>query len=235
TPDPVALDVPLLGRIPFDPRLAEAGDRGTPYVLEHSASPAGQALLQMGEQVRTFLELAQAEPARSPASWNLSVLSVTNPCSLNKRVVWMTMARCPRPFVVPVASGASRSSLTPRRPRWCARWVSRLAAVQCPPSPWRCFRRIWCIRLRVTQTLPMPQALPVPSPPWSRTPLTIRQATCAGRWKPSSVWNAPRALCAPWCAGALKHVPVRRAIRKSLPRSWMRRAHVWGCRHGGSA
>jgi len=66
--DDLPLGVPLLGRIPFDPRMAEAGDRGTPYVLEHGASPAGQALLQMGEQVRTFLETAQAEPARSPVS-----------------------------------------------------------------------------------------------------------------------------------------------------------------------
>jgi ATP-binding protein involved in chromosome partitioning len=61
------LGVPLLGRIPFDPRMAAAGDHGTPYILEHGASPAGQALLQMGEQVRTFLDTAQAEPARSPA------------------------------------------------------------------------------------------------------------------------------------------------------------------------
>ena len=66
--DAMPLGVPLLGRIPFDPRMAEAGDRGTPYVLEHGASPVGQALLQMGEQVRAFLETAQAEPARSPAS-----------------------------------------------------------------------------------------------------------------------------------------------------------------------
>ena len=62
------LGLPLLGRIPFDPRMAEASDRGTPYVLEHGAAPAGQALLQMGEQVRTFLEMAQEEPARSSAS-----------------------------------------------------------------------------------------------------------------------------------------------------------------------
>src|SRR2546429_543119 len=33
--DDLPLGVPLLGRIPFDPRMAEAGDRGTPYVLEH--------------------------------------------------------------------------------------------------------------------------------------------------------------------------------------------------------
>jgi len=62
------LGVPLLGRIPFDPRMAAAGDRGTPYVLEHGTSPAGQALLQMGERVRTFLSTAHEASARSPVS-----------------------------------------------------------------------------------------------------------------------------------------------------------------------
>jgi ATP-binding protein involved in chromosome partitioning len=61
-----ALGVPLLGRIPFDPRMAAAGDRGTPYLLEYGASPAGQALFQMGESVRTFLEAEHAEPVGSP-------------------------------------------------------------------------------------------------------------------------------------------------------------------------
>ena len=60
------LGVPLLGRIPFDPRMAAAGDRGTPYILEYGTSPAGQALFQMGERVRTFLETVHEDPARSP-------------------------------------------------------------------------------------------------------------------------------------------------------------------------
>jgi len=63
--DDMPLGVPLLGRIPFDPRMAAAGDRGTPYVLEYGASPAGQALLQMGERVRAFLETVHKEPVRS--------------------------------------------------------------------------------------------------------------------------------------------------------------------------
>ena len=62
----ISLGVPLLGRIPFDPRMAAAGDRGTPYILEYGASPAGQALFQTGEGVRTFLETGHEEPVRSP-------------------------------------------------------------------------------------------------------------------------------------------------------------------------
>jgi len=66
--DDMPLGVPLLGRIPFDPRMAAASDRGTPYVLEYGASPAGQALAQMGERVRMFLETVHKEPVRSPTS-----------------------------------------------------------------------------------------------------------------------------------------------------------------------
>src|SRR2546428_679843 len=66
SPQEMPLGVPLLGRIPFDPRLATAGDRGVPYILEYGASPAGQALLQMGERVRTWLETVHREPVRSP-------------------------------------------------------------------------------------------------------------------------------------------------------------------------
>ena len=60
-----SLGVPLLGRIPFDPRMAAAGDRGTPYILAYGTSPAGQALFQMGERVRTCLEAVHEDPVRS--------------------------------------------------------------------------------------------------------------------------------------------------------------------------
>jgi MinD-like ATPase involved in chromosome partitioning or flagellar assembly len=36
--------LPFLGRVPFDPRLAAAADRGRPFVLEHGETPAGRAL-----------------------------------------------------------------------------------------------------------------------------------------------------------------------------------------------
>jgi ATP-binding protein involved in chromosome partitioning len=38
------LGLPFLGRVPFDPRLAAAADRGRPFVLEHGESLAGRAL-----------------------------------------------------------------------------------------------------------------------------------------------------------------------------------------------
>jgi ATP-binding protein involved in chromosome partitioning len=51
------LGIPLLGRVPFDPRLAVTGDSGIPYVIAHQETPAGQALRQVGERVQTFLGL----------------------------------------------------------------------------------------------------------------------------------------------------------------------------------
>jgi ATP-binding protein involved in chromosome partitioning len=36
--------LPFLGRVPFDPRLAAAADRGRPFVLDHGDSPTGRAL-----------------------------------------------------------------------------------------------------------------------------------------------------------------------------------------------
>jgi ATP-binding protein involved in chromosome partitioning len=42
-------DVPLLGRVPFDVRLREGGDRGEPLVAADAASPAGVAIAALAE------------------------------------------------------------------------------------------------------------------------------------------------------------------------------------------
>ncbi|MEY2990198.1 MAG: hypothetical protein RLZZ163_1114 [Actinomycetota bacterium] len=42
-------DVPVLGRIPFDPRLREGGDTGRPLVLSDPDAPASQALTQIAD------------------------------------------------------------------------------------------------------------------------------------------------------------------------------------------
>ena len=41
--------LPFLGRVPFDPRLAEAADRGRPFVLDHGDTAAGRALSGVAE------------------------------------------------------------------------------------------------------------------------------------------------------------------------------------------
>jgi ATP-binding protein involved in chromosome partitioning len=44
-------DVPVLGRIPLDPRLREGGDLGTPIVTSHPDSPAAKALTEVADQL----------------------------------------------------------------------------------------------------------------------------------------------------------------------------------------
>ncbi len=47
--------IPFLGRVPFDPRLAAAGDQGLPFISEHADSPAGRALLHVADRIRAAL------------------------------------------------------------------------------------------------------------------------------------------------------------------------------------
>jgi len=42
-------DVPVLGRIPFDPRLREGGDKGEPLVLAEPDAPASTALSEIAQ------------------------------------------------------------------------------------------------------------------------------------------------------------------------------------------
>jgi ATP-binding protein involved in chromosome partitioning len=49
----VGQEVPLLGRIPFDPGLREGGDAGMPYVLSHPDAPASKALIEMAQKLST--------------------------------------------------------------------------------------------------------------------------------------------------------------------------------------
>jgi ATP-binding protein involved in chromosome partitioning len=49
-----ALQVPYLGGIPFDPRLALASDRGRPFVLDYPETPAGTAFLHLATTLQRF-------------------------------------------------------------------------------------------------------------------------------------------------------------------------------------
>ncbi len=59
------LGVRFLGRIPFDPRLAAAADRGVPYLRQETGSPCAIALRSVAAAVRSLVE---TEGQRSPAS-----------------------------------------------------------------------------------------------------------------------------------------------------------------------
>jgi ATP-binding protein involved in chromosome partitioning len=45
------LNVPLLGRIPLDPRISEDSDRGIPFVVEHRDTPAGKAFMEIVDRI----------------------------------------------------------------------------------------------------------------------------------------------------------------------------------------
>ncbi|MGI9583964.1 MAG: P-loop NTPase, partial [Acidimicrobiia bacterium] len=49
------LAVPLLGSIPIDPYVASGGDEGSPVVLAHPDSPAGEALISAADAVTEIL------------------------------------------------------------------------------------------------------------------------------------------------------------------------------------
>ncbi len=53
-----SLEMPFLGQIPFDSRLAKCTDRGKPFILEHLDSMVTTALQGIAEKVETFLEEA---------------------------------------------------------------------------------------------------------------------------------------------------------------------------------
>ena len=51
------LGVSFLGRIPFDPRLAMAADRGVPYVRQDPGTPCATALRAVAAALRSFVEM----------------------------------------------------------------------------------------------------------------------------------------------------------------------------------
>ena len=52
--------VPFLGRVPFDPALAEAADRGEPYVAVAPGTAAAQALAAIGQRLADTLLVPRA-------------------------------------------------------------------------------------------------------------------------------------------------------------------------------
>lgn len=54
------LKVPLLGRIPLDPRISEASDEGIPFVVEHRDTPAGKAFMEIVDRIEEILRKGEA-------------------------------------------------------------------------------------------------------------------------------------------------------------------------------
>ncbi len=56
-----ALSVPVLARIPFDPRLAACCDRGVPFVAAHRATAAGTAFMELAARVSGHCDSREEE------------------------------------------------------------------------------------------------------------------------------------------------------------------------------
>ena len=50
------LDVPFLGQIPIDPEICQEADKGIPFVVEHTHSPAAKAFKKIVTNVENFLD-----------------------------------------------------------------------------------------------------------------------------------------------------------------------------------
>jgi ATP-binding protein involved in chromosome partitioning len=50
------MKVPFLGRVPIDPKICEASDKGVPFVLEHMNSPASKAFMEIVKKIESFLK-----------------------------------------------------------------------------------------------------------------------------------------------------------------------------------
>ncbi|KAJ2720872.1 cytosolic Fe-S cluster assembly factor nbp35 [Coemansia sp. Benny D115] len=50
------LNLPLLGRIPLDPRIGQACDQGTPFIAAHPESPAAKAYVEVIERLKDIVK-----------------------------------------------------------------------------------------------------------------------------------------------------------------------------------
>jgi ATP-binding protein involved in chromosome partitioning len=50
------LSIPFLGRVPIDPEICEDSDKGLPFIVERSDSPATKAFMSIVNKVEVFLK-----------------------------------------------------------------------------------------------------------------------------------------------------------------------------------
>jgi ATP-binding protein involved in chromosome partitioning len=50
------LNIPFLGKIPLDQRICQDSDKGVPFIIEHSDSPAAKAFMETVDKIEEFLQ-----------------------------------------------------------------------------------------------------------------------------------------------------------------------------------
>lgn len=53
------LSIPFLGSIPIDPEICRDSDKGMPFIIEHSSSPATKAFMEIVKKIENFLKNAK--------------------------------------------------------------------------------------------------------------------------------------------------------------------------------
>jgi ATP-binding protein involved in chromosome partitioning len=48
--------VPFLGSIPIDPKVSMDSDKGSPFVIEHTGSPAAKVFVEIVKKVEAYLK-----------------------------------------------------------------------------------------------------------------------------------------------------------------------------------
>ncbi len=61
------MGVPFLGSIPIDPEICLDSDKGMPFIIEHTDSPASKAFMEIVEKIEDFLKKKEGE-AKNAAS-----------------------------------------------------------------------------------------------------------------------------------------------------------------------
>jgi Mrp family chromosome partitioning ATPase len=49
------LQVPFLGKVPFDPKIVDTGDSGEPFLLNNTASDAGKSFTEIVEKIEKYV------------------------------------------------------------------------------------------------------------------------------------------------------------------------------------
>jgi hypothetical protein len=60
-------NVPILGRLAFEPRLADSTDRGVLFVREYASTPTGKVLAEIANQVEAIVA-ARTRAVNTPAT-----------------------------------------------------------------------------------------------------------------------------------------------------------------------
>ena len=56
------LGTPFLGSVPIDPKVCEDSDKGRPFIMEHSDSPASKAFMEIVKRIEAFLKAEKNDP-----------------------------------------------------------------------------------------------------------------------------------------------------------------------------